>query len=483
MSTSTERKAFKGATWLGGFKAISQTFSWATTIIVAKMLMPADYGLMAMATVITGYIMLFSELGLGGAIIHRASPTKSELSSVFWLTAIISMLFGVSCLFIAYPTAWLFNEPRVIPLTQAVSILFILIGLQIVPMNLLKKDLKFKIVGMIEAISTVTSCLFMASAAYLGAGVWTLIGGSIVKALVSIILIFSIQQWRPSLMFRIQEALSYLNYGYHLALGTSIGYVNNKSDTFFAGRVWETSTLGLYSFAKQLSRIPNDKIVSLITQVAFPAFSQLQDDTKRFNTFYLDITKVISTIVLPLFVGGFLLGDELIRCIFDEKWHPMIFVFKILCLTELATPLSTINSMVHGAQGRPHWFLRFNVFMLCFLPISFFIAAPYGLTIMVVPWFTTYLLICSVWQYITIKKIGITVQQFFSNLKTPIGATISMSLCVLGYENLNRHLLQGIIKSDILNLSIKIAIGAGIYLGYFLMFDKKFLRTIKKIIR
>ena len=252
---SIEIEAIKGVTWLAFFKFISQAFSWATTILVARMLLPADYGLMAMATIITGYAMIFSELGLGGAIIQRIEVTLQELSSVFWFAFILSLFLGASCIFVSWPTSWLFDEPRIIPITQTVSILFILKGLQIVPLNLLKKEMRFKEIGRIEAVGVISSCIFMLVAAFCGAGVWTLIGGSIVKSFIALLMIYRAHKWRPVMFFNFRVALSYLKFGVPIALGTSIGYVNDKSDIFFAGRVWVPDVLGYYTFAKQLSRI------------------------------------------------------------------------------------------------------------------------------------------------------------------------------------------------------------------------------------
>ena len=474
----TELQAFKGAGWLAGFKLISQIFSWVSTIFVARMLSPEDYGLMAMATVITGYAMLFSRLGLGAAVIQRTDNTQRELSSVFWFTLTTGILFGLSCLILAYPTAWLFNAQRVIPITQAVSLIFIFSGLQIVPLNLLKKELRFKEIGVIEATSILSSCLFMLLIAYMGGGVWTLVCGNIIKNLSALSLIFCVQAWRPSKRFSFSDAISYLKFGFPIAIGDSLRYVNNKSDDFFAGRVWESGLLGFYSFAKQLSRIPNDKIVGLITQVSFPAFVQLKHDNERFKRFYLNVVKVIAAIILPLYVGGFLVGDELIHLLFNEKWYPMIFVFKYICLSEIITPLTSLSLQVHGALGRPKRILAFQVVMICFLPLSFFIVAPLGLQAIIIPWFTTYLFISLAWNYFTLKTIGVNSFVYLNNLASPIGGTIVMILAVVGYSNLDIFFGKALSQTEIIDLLAKILIGGASYFSYFYFF---FFFTLSKI--
>ncbi len=146
---SIEKKVVGSISWLAIFKFGSQAFSWMVTIIVARLLVPDDYGLLALATIITGYAEIFSELGLGAAIIQSPKLKDEDLSSIFWFGMLVSLLFAAFCFVAAPLTASLFNEPRVIVLTQAVSIIFILSGLQIVPLNLLKKEMDFKQVGLI----------------------------------------------------------------------------------------------------------------------------------------------------------------------------------------------------------------------------------------------------------------------------------------------------------------------------------------------
>ncbi|MBT7260058.1 MAG: oligosaccharide flippase family protein, partial [Desulfobacula sp.] len=163
---SVIQKAVQQGSWLAAFKGATQLISWAATIIIARILVPDDYGLMDIATVLTGYASLFSELGLGAAIIQKKDTGQQAVSSVFWFTLMIGLFFGLLCFLLAHPTAVLFNEPRVIPLTRSVSLIFIINGLSIVPLNLMKKQLNFKMIGGIEMLSGLGSCLGMMGMAY-----------------------------------------------------------------------------------------------------------------------------------------------------------------------------------------------------------------------------------------------------------------------------------------------------------------------------
>lgn len=480
---SVRKKAFKGASWLALFKFFKQMFSWTITILVARILVPGDYGLMEMATVITGYAAMFSELGLGAAIIQKPHLSQNELSSIFWFAFGTSILLGLSCFGLAYPTALIFNEPKVIPIAQLASVNFILNGLQIVPLNLLKKEIEFKKLGMIELISTIVSCSSMYFMAIMGTGVWTLIGGRIIYCLTALIIVYYIVRWFPKLHFDFNEAKSLIRFGLVVAFGRSFFYIYEKSDRFFAGRVWSATQLGYYSFALQLSQIPTEKIVSLINQVSFSAFSKLQHDTKEFIRFYLDINKMTLSLVLPVFVGGYLVGGDLIRLLLDDKWLPIITVFKYLCLVQIVTSLTAVNNFVHTALGRPQWSLGFNVICAILMSVSFFLAVPYGLSAILIPWFTVYFIICTFWIIISLKKIGISKVQYLKNISLPVISTLVMVAAVLLLKSYSCIFPQFINESLLIMLCFKIFAGAGFYFLFLWFFDRSLFENIKKLRR
>jgi len=426
---------------------------------------------MSMATIITGYALIFSELGLGAALIQKKGISENELSSIFWFGMMVSLVLAASCYPIAYLTSRIFSEPRIIPLTKTVSFVFILGGLKIVPGNLLRRDFRFRELGFIEMTSTLISCLGMLSLALLGAGVWTLILGSILLGFVRMVSIYHRVRWRPTWHFNWSEAISFLRFGVYMATAGSLFYVWTKSDSFFAGRAWTARVLGYYALANQLAQIPTDKIVTLINQVSFSAFSRLQGDAKAFNRLYLDITKIIAMIVLPLFLGAYLIGDNLIKIVFNEKWFPIIFVFRYLCIAQIFMAVNSINNFVHASQGRPHWGVLFHLMCSMVMPASFFFAVQYGLGAIVVPWVTIFIVICLLWTLITVRKIGIPLRDYAKNLVNPLLAAGLMSLTVTA---LRASPLQNIYGSTI----GCVLVGASAYAGYLWVFDRKFLKTM-----
>jgi O-antigen/teichoic acid export membrane protein len=475
-------KAFKGASWLALFNATGQIFSWVVTILVARILLPEDYGLVALATLFTGYASRFSELGLGAAIVQKDSSSSAELSSIFWFSSATALLFALSCFPLAFITSYVFDEPRIVPLTLTVSLVFIFTGLQIVPANLMRKNLDFKRIGLIRMISGAISCSFMLACAYMGGGVWTLIGGNVVLSLASLILTFNAIRWFPQWHFKYQEAISYIKFGVLVALSRSMSYLWEKSDRLFVGRFWAPQTVGYYTFALQLAQLPTEKITVLINHVSFPILSKLKNSPEEFNNFYLKVVKITMTMVLPIFVGGHLVSDELIQLLLGEKWLPILFLFKFLCLAQIMTSLNAINGFVNYSLGRPQLSLYFHMASAILMPIAFYFSARQGLNAMIVPWFTVYMLVCSVWILVTLKMLNISILFYLRNIVHPFVAAIFMFFCVSGYQLMAVYLPASFLSQAYM-LAGKICVGAVVYVLYILMFDKVLIddfRTFKK---
>lgn len=465
------------------FNFITQGVSWMVTITIARILVPKDYGLMSMSTILTGYAMVFCELGLGNAVIQRLDVTRKDLSSVFWFLLGISIIFAGLCYPLSFLTAHIMHEPRVIPITQSVALIFILNGLQIIPLSLIRKSMNFKSLGIIEMISTLGASLFMLVIAKSGGGVWTLLLGNIFKSAIRTVQLFRCSRWFPELNYSFKDAKKYISFGVILALGRSLSYIQLKSDKFFAGRIWHPSILGLYSFAQELSQIPNDKIVSIVNNVSFPAFAKVQNDKSAFNSMYLNITKVTSLIIIPLFVGGFFIGEDLIMLILDKKWYPMIPVFKILCISQIFTGLNSINSLVHTAQGRPKWSLCYNIISTFVMPASFYLALTKDLNSIITPWISSYIILTVSWILITIHKLGITLKQYLFNLSSSLIASSVMCIFLFLIDFYNFSSFVNSISNKYVYLSSSIIFGAIVYSGIIMLTEKKFIAGLRGLLK
>ncbi len=471
------KEAAKGGIWLTIFRIISQIFSWISTVIIARILSPEDYGLMEMATVFTGYVSLFSELGLGAAIIQRKQITEEEISSLFWFLIIWGFILGFISFLLSYPTALIFHEEKVLRVTQAVAILYIIGSFIIVPVNLMTRELKFKIIGLIDALSIILCCIAMIIIAKLGGGVWTLIGGHIIRQFLRCIFYFSFSKWRPRFHFDLKEVKPYIKFGLHVAGARTLFYVYTKADRFFGGKVLGSESLGYYCLALQLASIPADKIVALINTISFPLFSKYQENRGIFNSFYLKLNKFVSFIMFPVYLGGIFIADELIPVILGKKWIPIIFPFKILCISKLITAITAHNSICNTAQGRPHLNFYYNFVNFVFLPLSFFIASKYGLNGLVIPWITVFPGLRLGFIWITIRKLNISVKDYINSFKKPVFAVFFLIILLTSVKNLYLFLISKNLNSWKYLIFIVFS-GTLCYLIFIFLFQRSFIKLI-----
>ncbi len=479
---SIERAAAKGGFWLAGFKFTTQAFSWVITIVVARILVPEDYGLMAMASILTGYVEIFSELGLGAAIIQKKNITQEELSSNFWFSMIVGTVFTVVCFGLAYPTAWIFNEPRVIPITQLISVLFMISALMIVPYNILSREMKFKEIGMVQLSAAVVSTFSMLLMAKAGFGVWTLIWGTIILRAVNVILVFWFSRWLPLFHFMFNEVRTYLRFGIQVAGSNSVLYFLNALITFIIGKMLGAEALGYYFFTMRIARIPNDRIIYLINQVSFPVFSKYQDDPGKSHDMYLRITKYVALIVAPLFLAGAFFGEDIIPVLLGEKWISIIFLFKMVCLSQLIVALTTLNSVVNQAQGRPRLVLIVSFIVAVLMPASIYIASRYGFNALAIPWIVVYPAVCIGFTWVTLRKINISLDRYLRSFFTPLSVTLFIMTGVY-FLKLLMHNFQSFEWNSQMAFVQELFVITIFYCMYITLFERESLREVRSLWR
>ncbi len=469
---SLERKAAKSGLWLATFKFITQLVSWSVTIAIARILSPADYGLIAMAMIMTGYIEVFSGLGIGAAIVQKQDVTQDELSGLFWASLIIGALFAGAGCGLAYPTAMLFNEPRLVAMTQVISLQFILGSFRIVPYHLLVRELRFKEIGLIEVSSVIVAGLGMLWMAHRGFGVWALITGSIIRMAIGVMLIYGFLKWLPGLHLRFSEVRPSLIFGANMAGSGSLSYLFKRADQLIVGKMFGAELLGYYSFAVWLAWIPAKKIVKLVRKVTFPVFCKYQDGLAKCQDLYLETTKYVTMVVAPLFFSGVFFGEEIILAVLGEKWAPAAPIFQMLCIAQFIASITSINGTVHNAMGRPHWTLCFNVVNVVLMPSSIWLAATYGFDRVVVAWVSVYPAVCICWTWVTLRKLEIATFEYLRCVMRPVCGTACMIVGVMVIQH-SLHNMALAARDLTAILAQEIVIGCLLYLSYLWIFERK----------
>jgi PST family polysaccharide transporter len=376
---SFRKAAISGIKWSSFSHFGRRGLSLLSTIVLARVLTPADFGLVAMAAVVVGFIELFKDLGTATAVIQRKDPTQALLASMFWLNAGIGVV-AMLLLYVASPLAGEFyREPKVIPIMQALSVSFLLSGLSNVQMSLLERNFEFDKLARIEIGTTLFAALIGITAALTGHGAWSLVYQMLAGNLLATLLGWRASRWRPALRFDWPEIRSVMSFSLNLTAGNIVNYFARNADKLLIGRFLGTQDLGYYDLAYRLMQFPLQSISAVVGRVMFPLFSRMQDDTAQFGRAYLKVASVIALISFPLMLGLTALAWPFVLTLFGAEWTPIVPLLLILAPLGALQSIMTTIGHIYTATGRTDLGLRWTVIAGLLIMLSFVLGLPWGI--------------------------------------------------------------------------------------------------------
>jgi PST family polysaccharide transporter len=320
--------------------------------VLARLLVPADYGLMGMAIVVTNFANMFRDLGTSAALIQRKDISDELVSTLLWTNLAIGAVLACAVIGAAFPARWYFKEPRVVPLLCALAPTFILAGLSTVQQALIQRALQFSLLARVEVQSTAFSVAVGISAAVAGYGVWSLIAQTLAGGVASAVLLWTLSAWRPRWHFSLAQLRSVLHYGLNLTAFSTLNYFLRNADSLLIGRRLGTQSLGYYSMAYKIMLYPLNTISSSVGRALFPAFSRLQEDDTTFQRGYLRAIGFISLITFPLLMGLMAVARPAVATMLSAKWLPIVPLLFVLCPLGMVQSVGATVGLVFTARGR-----------------------------------------------------------------------------------------------------------------------------------
>lgn len=360
--------ASRGVRWTTISSVVTNASEILRMLVLARILLPGDFGLMAIVLVVIGFAQTYTDLGLTQAIIHRQDATRQQLSSLYWLSVLTGVVATMAVWFSAPLVAAFFEEPRVISLVRVVATVFLLSGFSSQFETLLLKDLRFRTVAVQEIIASVCSFALGVAMALAGFGVWSLVGGFVGAAILKSLFLLQVglKDYRPMLRFQRADIAGYLSFGMFQLGERSVNYIGSRLDQVLIGRLLGMQALGYYSFAFNFAYRPIWRINPVVTRVAFPLFSRLQNETDALRRGYIKVIGLLSMINAPLLLGLAAVAPVGVPVVFGEKWVPSVPLLQILAL--YALPRSVMNPIgaLQYAKGRADLGFKWQLFMTLF---------------------------------------------------------------------------------------------------------------------
>jgi len=453
-------KATRGVFWVGGGQFVRQLVQMLTAIVLARLLVPEDFGLLGMAIVFVGISQLFADFGIGAAIVQSKETPEIALASSFWLNVLIGLLLvAIICLAAPFIAAF-YGDERIEPLIMVLSVTLLLSALMVVPRAILYKELQFQDVVKSQVYGSMVGSLLAIVLALSGFGVWSLVLQPLVGSLMTVVLTFYYSGWRPRLSYSWHSVRSLANFSMPVLGADLMNYAYRNGDSLIIGKILGSQQLGYYSLAYQIMLYPMTQVSSVIVRVLFPTLSKMQDDMQRFSAAYLKSVATISLITFPLMAGLFALADDFILLLFGEKWLPMTDVLRILCWVGLMQSVSTSVGTIYLSTGNPKVSFYFTLFATPLFLGSFLIGVQWGV-VGVAAAYAVATLIVSVANFIVaFRLVGIHLIRLVKVLSPPLISSLVMMAGVWYFHGL---MLEVVNMQLFARFAISVLLGVIIY--------------------
>ncbi|MCL6582623.1 MAG: lipopolysaccharide biosynthesis protein [bacterium] len=476
---SVRRRVRFAATWLAGTRLLGQLLTLGMTVLITRLLQPADFGLYGMANLVISFLTLFEGVGLDAAIIQKQNLAVEDADRSFWLMLLINLgLYGIT--FALSPLlAWFFRERQLSGMIRILGLNLILVALYGVPYNLMTRELAFDQRSKAELVSGVGHSLICLIMVLAGWGVWALVYSSLATPLIMLGLIYYYQPWIPRLCSPFSgESRGLLNFGSQIMLSRLLWYAYSNSDFLIAGRLLGKEALGYYTLAFEMASLPLEKVVSMIPQIAYPTFAQVQHEEERVRHYFLKTCRLVALIVFPLFLGLFLVAEDLIRLVLTGKWAAAIGPLKILCLMSILRSLAVLGAPLTNALGRPNIALLNSLLCALILPPTFWVGARFGIQGISLAWLIAYPFLFLIITSNSIHTIRITLREYWLNLLPVIEASLFMLLVIFGLQSLFWSALTLWFR-----LFLTCFLGAVCYVGILWLANRSLLEELLEFIR
>jgi O-antigen/teichoic acid export membrane protein len=445
----TRRTARSGTIMVSsqGFKFF---FNMASAVVLARLLTPQDYGVIAMVAVVTNFSYPFRNLGLSAATIQSSTINNEQVSNLFWINVGLSVAVMFLTIALAPVVAWFYGEPRLISITIVLAIGFIFSGLAIQHEALLKRQMRFFGLAVSELASMICGTAAAIVLAWWGAGYWALVSANLANGLSFTTCIWIACRWRPSLPVRKSGVRTMLKFGTNLTGNNILNYIARNIDNLLIGRVWGPRQLGLYSRAYQLLLLPLDQITTPIDGVALTALSRVTDDPERYRVAYVRMLEKLAMVTMPTMALMIGTSDWLVRVMLGPQWIETGRIFAILGVLGLVEPISNTMGWLLISQGRSHHVFQWGVIDAILSIASILIGLRWGAVGVATSYAVSGICIRKPLQFWFVTRIGpVGTKEFYQAIGSSIVAALAVVAALLifrAYVEL-AHPLAGLIAS------------------------------------
>ena len=468
-------RAKRGLIWNTVERLVTNGIQFILTVILARLLSPDDYGIIAMPAIFLAFAQVLIDSGFANALIRKPDLNEKDLSTAFYFNIFVGLSSYLILFCVSPLIADFFYTPILSKLLKVTALVVFLNSLGIVQQAILTKKMDFKTQAIVSAISTFLSGAIGVWMAYNGYGVWSLVFQQVSAAFIRVILLWSFGHWHPLKIWS-KESFKYLwSFGNKVVIIGFLDTIFNNIYSFVIGKMYNAKDLGNYTRAQQFADLPVNNLSGIIQRVTLPLLSEIQDDNDRLSSIYLRIIRMTALLIVPLMLGLAAMASPLIIALLGVEWIGCVLLFQILCIARIWTPFNAINGNLLQVKGRTDLQLNLEIAKKIVITIVLACTMFGGVVWLVIGFAICTMIAFFINTYYTKRLIGVS---FFKQLKAIIPSLVISFVMAMLILFINK-----IIDNIYVNLMADIIIGCIVYFSLSYLFEKESLDELKALIK
>ena len=450
--------AVSNARWIAAAQAAKVTLQFVSVAVLARLLTPHDYGLIAMVFVVGNLVALLRDMGTAAAIVQDPQLTEDTKNAVFWINVGLGTVLCIALVATSGLIATAFRNDDVMPLLWALAPSFPITSIGAVPRALLERRSAFSIIARIETANAVLGLVVTVVAAWLGAGAMSFIYGSLAMAVFSTVAFFQSSQWRPGKFTRSEHLGRLLSFSGNLSAFNFINYFARNADSFVIGRYLGAAALGIYSNAYKVMLFPLQNMTYVANRALYPVMCRQESNAER-RELYLKSVSVIALLTAPLMTGIFVLREPFIDTFLGPKWHEAASVLMWLAPVGFLQSIVSTTGTVSMVRGRTDVLLRVGMFSALLQVAAFFIGVRWGILGVAFCYFIANLIGAIPAMWVALRQLDATLAPLLKATWAAILSALLMGIAVWAVQ----EYLERDNHSDLVQLATGTLTGALVY--------------------
>lgn len=467
---SLKRKALGAAKWTSLSALVTSSMQLIQLVVLARFLDKKDFGLMSIALLVIGLSQIFTDIGISNAIVHKQNVSKTQLSTLYWINILIGLFIYILLLFASPLLSDFYESPELTEIIRWISLSFLIIPFGQQFETILSKELSFKELSKRDIIGKTIGLILSIFLAYSGFGVYALVYANLASTFVSssLLVAYGLKIYRPEFTFSIKSLKNqgFFSFGLYQMGEKIVNYFNSQFDTLLIGKLLGMEALGVYNIAKNLAFRPYQIINPIITKVAFPVLSKVQNDIDKLKSSYLQILNMLTLVNAPVYALMIILAEPITILFFGKMWIESVPYLQILSIAALCNSIGNPIGALLLARGRADMGFYWNLGMLLFMPLSIWLGSFGGLKgVALGTAIFKIVVMFPAWSLFAYPLCKARFQEYFGSFMKPVMLAVACSMPAL--------ILTKCFSNSYLNLAIGSLVMSLLYFGAVFIVKKK----------